>query len=70
MSRMRKADPRGDFGREEWQREVISKIINKGKSLSTLTKYDDILGALKNNIKTNLTLNDIISIPIFIQTCY
>jgi LCP family protein required for cell wall assembly len=61
-ARMRKKDPRGDFGREERQREVISKIISKGKSLSTLTKYDDILGALENNIKTNLTLNDIIGI--------
>ncbi len=61
-ARMRKADPRGDFGREERQREVISKIIQKGKSLSTLTKYDDILGALEDNIKTNLTLDDIIGI--------
>jgi LCP family protein required for cell wall assembly len=61
-ARMRKQDPRGDFGREERQREVISKIIDKGKSLSTLTKYDDILGALENNIQTNLTLTDIIGI--------
>jgi LCP family protein required for cell wall assembly len=61
-ARMRKADPRGDFGREERQREVISKIIDKGKSFSTLTKYDDILTALENNIKTNLTLSDIIGI--------
>ncbi|MFC4800154.1 LCP family protein [Neobacillus sp. GCM10023253] len=61
-SRMRKADPRGDFGRAERQREVISKIIQKGKSISTLTKYDDILAALEENIKTNLTLNDIIDI--------
>jgi len=61
-ARMRKDDPRGDFGRAERQREVISKIIEKGKSISTLTKYDDILAALENNIKTNLTLNDIIGI--------
>ncbi|WP_413307056.1 LCP family protein [Bacillus sp. 1P10SD] len=61
-ARMRKADPRGDFGRAERQREVISKIIEKGKSISTLTKYDDILAALENNIKTNLTLNDMIGI--------
>jgi len=59
---MRKDDPRGDFGRAERQREVISKIIEKGKSISTLTKYDDILAALEKNIKTNLTLNDMISI--------
>jgi LCP family protein required for cell wall assembly len=61
-SRMRKADPRGDFGREERQREVIEKIIEKGKSFSTLTNYNDILGALENNIKTNLTLNEMIGI--------
>jgi polyisoprenyl-teichoic acid--peptidoglycan teichoic acid transferase len=61
-ARMRKADPRGDTGRQERQREVISKIIQKGKSISTLTKYDDILAALENNIKTNLTLEDMIDI--------
>ncbi|MFB3170430.1 LCP family protein [Neobacillus sp. 179-C4.2 HS] len=59
-ARMRKQDPRGDIGRGERQREVISKIIQKGKSLSTLTNYDDILDALENNIKTNLTLSEII----------
>lgn len=59
-ARMRKQDPRGDIGRGERQREVISKIIDKGKSLSTLTNYNDILDALENNIKTNLTLSEII----------
>ena len=59
-ARMRKEDPRGDIGRGERQREVISKMIDKGKSLSTLTNYTDILDALENNIKTNLTLNEII----------
>jgi polyisoprenyl-teichoic acid--peptidoglycan teichoic acid transferase len=59
-ARMRKQDPRGDIGRGERQREVISKIIQKGKSLSTLTNYDDILNALEDNIKTNLTLSEII----------
>lgn len=59
-ARMRKQDPLGDIGRGERQREVISKIIDKGKSLSSLTKYTDILDALENNIKTNLTLNEMI----------
>ncbi len=61
-SRMRKEDPRGDFGRQERQREVISKVIDKGTSLKTLTTYDEILEAMENNIKTNLTLNDMIGI--------
>jgi polyisoprenyl-teichoic acid--peptidoglycan teichoic acid transferase len=59
-ARMRIEDPRGDIGRGERQREVISKIIEKGKSLSTLTNYTDILDALENNIKTNLTLSEMI----------
>ncbi|MEH7414517.1 LCP family protein [Neobacillus drentensis] len=61
-ARMRHQDPLGDFGRQQRQREVISKIVAKGKSFSTLTKYDDILNALEKNIKTNLTLEDMIGI--------
>ncbi|WP_284036351.1 LCP family protein [Neobacillus sp. 114] len=60
--RMRKQDPAGDFGRQERQKEVISQIIEKGASLSSLTKYNDILEALQGNIKTNLSLNDMIGI--------
>lgn len=60
--RMRKQDPSGDFGRQERQKEVISQIIEKGASLSSLTKYNDILEALQGNIKTNLSLNDMIGI--------
>ena len=61
-ARMRKQDPRGDFGRQERQREVISKVVDKGTSLKTLTKYTDILDALEKNIKTNLTLDDMLGI--------
>ncbi len=61
-ARMRKADPRGDWGRQERQREVIAKIIEKGKSFSTLANYDKILAALEKNVKTNLTLDDMIGI--------
>ncbi|KAA9015477.1 LCP family glycopolymer transferase [Niallia endozanthoxylica] len=59
-ARMRKEDPNGDFGRQERQREVISKVIQKGASFSTLTNYDEVLEALSDNIKTNLTMQEII----------
>lgn len=61
-ARMRKQDPLGDFGRQARQREVIEKVIDKGVGLSTLTNYDELLEALQNNIKTNLTLKEIVSI--------
>lgn len=61
-ARMRHQDPRGDFGRQDRQREVISKVIHKGASISSLTNYNDILKALEDNIETNLTMDDIIGI--------
>lgn len=61
-ARMRKEDPLGDFGRQERQREVVSKVIKKAATFSTLTNYEDLLTALEDNIKTNLTFDDIIGI--------
>lgn len=58
-SQMRKEDPRGDFGRQERQRKVISGIINKGASFSSITRVEDILKAIENNVRTNLSLKEI-----------
>jgi polyisoprenyl-teichoic acid--peptidoglycan teichoic acid transferase len=61
-ARMRHQDPRGDFGRQDRQKEVITKVIHKGASISTLSNYNNILTALEDNIETNLTMDDIIGI--------
>jgi LCP family protein required for cell wall assembly len=61
-ARMRHEDPRGDFGRQLRQRQVIEGVINKGASLSSLWNYNDIFKALGNNVETNLTLNEMVSI--------
>ncbi len=52
--RMRKNDPRGDMGRNERQRDVLTAAINKGASFSNITKVGDILNILGSNVKTNL----------------
>ncbi|MEC5188085.1 LytR family transcriptional regulator [Geobacillus thermodenitrificans] len=57
-SRMRKGDPRGDFGRQDRQKQIIQAIIEKGASFSSLTNYSDVLAAIGKNIKTNLTFED------------
>ena len=57
-SRMRYDDPNGDFGRQNRQRQIIQAVIKKGASLSSLTKYDDILDALSKNVQTNLDFSD------------
>ncbi|AXN38785.1 LCP family protein [Peribacillus butanolivorans] len=61
-SRIRKEDPRGDYGRQMRQRQVIQAVMKKGSSLSTLTNYDDIFEALGKNVETNLSFNEMLSI--------
>jgi polyisoprenyl-teichoic acid--peptidoglycan teichoic acid transferase len=61
-SRMRYEDPQGDLGRNMRQRQVITSIIDKGAQVSSITKFDNILEILGDNVKTNMTfeeMNDI-----------
>lgn len=58
FSRMRKTDPEGDFGRQKREKLVIKAILDKALSLGTITNYESILETLEDNVKTNLTIND------------
>ncbi|NMH75173.1 LytR family transcriptional regulator [Bacillus sp. RO2] len=60
FSRMRYID--SDFGRQQRQRDVIQGVINKGASISSVTKIDDILDILGNNVRTNLTFDEMVDI--------
>ncbi|MCA1031396.1 LCP family protein [Bacillus timonensis] len=62
FSQMRYDDPKGDFGRQDRQKKVIYSIIDKGASLSSLTKLGDILQVLGDNVKTNLTFDEMVDI--------
>ncbi|MGG1679367.1 LytR family transcriptional regulator [Neobacillus sp. NRS-1170] len=62
FSRMRYEDPRGDFGRQLRQREIIKAVINEGVSVSSLTNFSDIFATLGKNIKTNLTFDQMVDI--------
>ncbi|BDG49077.1 MULTISPECIES: LytR family transcriptional regulator [Parageobacillus] len=57
-SRMRYDDPRGDFGRQDRQKQIIQAIIEKGASFSSLANYGDVLTAIGKNMKTNLTFDE------------
>ncbi|MEH7094852.1 polyisoprenyl-teichoic acid--peptidoglycan teichoic acid transferase TagU [Neobacillus vireti] len=61
-TRMRNDDPRGDFGRQSRQRQIIQAVIKEGASVSSLTNYSDIFNALGKNVKTNLTFDQMIDI--------
>ncbi|KSU60408.1 trascriptional regulator [[Bacillus] enclensis] len=61
-SRMRYDDPRGDFGRQIRQRQIIQGIISEGASVKSLWKFDDIFDALGSNVKTNIEFNEMVDI--------
>lgn len=56
--RMRHLDPNGGFGRTKRQRQVIQAIIDKGASIASVTKIDDIMDVLGENMKTNMDFED------------
>ncbi|WP_066321108.1 LytR family transcriptional regulator [Bacillus sp. FJAT-29814] len=62
FSRMRYNDPRGDFGRQLRQRQIIQAVINEGASVSSLANFSDIFNALGKNVKTNLTFGQMMDI--------
>lgn len=57
--RMRKEDPKGDLGRNERQREVITAAMDKAASFSNITKVNEILNILDTNVQTNLDMKKI-----------
>lgn len=57
-TRMRKADPRGDFGRQDRQRQVIEGVMKKGASITSITKFGDMFNVVQHNVKTNLTFDE------------
>ncbi|WAA11770.1 LCP family protein [Fervidibacillus halotolerans] len=62
FSRIRSEDPRGDFGRQIRQKQIIEAMINKAANISTLWKYNDIFKALGDNVKTNFTFSEIVEL--------
>ncbi|EAF8784645.1 LytR family transcriptional regulator [Listeria monocytogenes] len=59
--RIRHEDPRGDFGRQDRQRDVIIGIANKVISSSGVSNFESIMKAVGDNFQTNMTLTDITS---------
>lgn len=60
--RMRKQDPRGDFGRNERQKQVLKATIEKALTMSTLFKVDEISEHIGDNVQTNLRPFDILAL--------
>jgi polyisoprenyl-teichoic acid--peptidoglycan teichoic acid transferase len=57
-ARMRKQDPRGDFGRNDRQRQIVTGMIDSLSSPKTLLKIDDIASEIGGNIETNMRIKE------------
>lgn len=58
FSRMRYDDPRGDLGRNARQREILQELMSNALQVSSVTKIQDILGEVGNNVKTDITFDE------------
>lgn len=67
--RMRKEDPRGDYGRQMRQRQVIEAIAHKAMSVNTLANYRKLINIFNKYVKTNLTFNDMLSLALNYHDC-
>ncbi|KRK57687.1 LCP family glycopolymer transferase [Fructilactobacillus fructivorans] len=61
-SRMRDDDPKGDYGRQQRQRQILEKLVMKGMGISSIPRYQQILESLNGNLKTDLSFDDMIAI--------
>ncbi len=57
-----------DIGRVERQRKFISAAFNQMKSLGTITKLPSIYNIVKDNVKTNFSYADLVSLATFAAT--
>ncbi|MED5051740.1 transcriptional regulator [Anoxybacillus sp. UARK-01] len=60
LARTRKLD--NDIERGKRQQEILKAIIKKASSVRSITKYDDLLEAIGDNMKTNLTFDEMKSL--------
>lgn len=60
--RMRKDDPQGDFGRQSRQKQVLQAILKEGATVNNLWKYKEFLASIQENIRTNMTFEQMIDI--------
>lgn len=62
FSRMRYADPQGDYGRQQRQRLVVEGIVKAGKSNPTKLVNQKFLDLISKSAQTDLTFGDMLTI--------
>ena len=60
-ARNRKALVNGDFGRNQHQQEIVMALANKIKTISSVSKFMEILDTVSNSLDTNLTTQQMLA---------
>ena len=61
--RMRHSDPLGDYGRQQRQRQVLTKVAQNGTKLKSLLK-ERFFKEIQKQLKTDITFNDMIMLAL------
>lgn len=67
--RMRHDDPRGDYGRQMRQRQVIEAVAKKAMSVNTVSNYRKLVDIFNKYVKTNLSFGDMFSLAMNYRDC-
>ena len=62
FSRIRYEDPRGDFGRQLRQKQLIEALLGKAKNPSILLKMDDVMKVMGENVSMNFSQSQILNL--------
>ncbi|WP_336183747.1 LCP family protein [Bacillus sp. 205(2023)] len=57
-ARMRKQDKRGDFGRNDRQKQILNALIDRMSSASNIAKIDKIAETASENVETNIRITE------------
>ncbi|MBY8911575.1 LCP family protein [Bacillus sp. YC2] len=57
-ARMRKQDKRGDFGRNDRQKQILNAMIDQMSKASNIAKIDKIAEKASNNVQTNIRITE------------
>ncbi len=55
---MRKQDKRGDFGRNDRQKQILNALIDRMSSASNIAKIDKIAEKASENVETNIRITE------------
>lgn len=67
--RMRHDDPRGDYGRQMRQRQVINAVVHKAISVDSIANYRNLIKIFTKYVRTNLTFNDMLALALTYRGC-